>query len=191
MFKPTLSQMLLMFTLILIGFLLRKKNILPDNAHIIMSKLETWVFVPALNFSNMVKNFTVEKDNTDYTLGDYMLMKAKAKRNAMTVAAGTSLAVANSSSTSLTTVFSYIGEKLKVKKAPERDKTMRKFPFRASFTALCSATVVCALVVCCTIFGLSSANTGRDNVVSIVESDAEINAIETEDTVFTTLNQNI
>lgn len=142
-------------------------------------------------YSNMVKNFTVEKDNTDYTLGDYMLMKAKAKRNAMTVASNNSLAVATTASTSLTTVFSYIGEKLKVKKAPERDKTMRKFPLRASFTALCSATVVCALVVCCTIFGLSSAKSGIDNVVSIIESDAEIEAIETEETIFTTHTENI
>ena len=142
-------------------------------------------------YSNMVKNFTVEKDNPDYTLGDYMLMKAKAKRNAMTVASNNSLAVATTASTSLTTVFSYIGEKLKVKKAPERDKTMRKFPLRASFTALCSATIVCALVVCCTIFGLSSTNTGRDNVVSVVESDAEIETIETEQTVLNTLVENI
>ena len=59
MFKPTLSQMLLMFTLILIGFGLRKKKILPDNAYVTMSKLETWVFVPALNFGNMLKNFKV------------------------------------------------------------------------------------------------------------------------------------
>lgn len=60
MFAPTLSQMLLMFTLILIGFCLKKKSILPDNAYVTMSKLETWVFVPALNFSNMMKNFTVK-----------------------------------------------------------------------------------------------------------------------------------
>ncbi len=59
MFKPTLSQMLLMFTLILIGFGLRKKKILPENAYVTMSKLETWVFVPALNFGNMLKNFKV------------------------------------------------------------------------------------------------------------------------------------
>ena len=142
-------------------------------------------------YSNMVKNFTVEKDNTDYTLGDYMLMKANAKRNAMTVASGSSLAVADSKSASLTTVFSYIGEKLKVKKAPERDKTMRKFPLRASFTALCSAMIVCALVVCCTVFGLSSTTGGKDNIVSIKESDVDIEAVETEDTILTSLVENI
>ena len=142
-------------------------------------------------YNNMVKKFTVEKDNTDYNLGDFMLMKAKAKRNAMTVASETSLAVAETKSASLTTVFSYIGEKLKVKKAPERDKTLRKFPLRASFTALCSATLVCALVVCCTVFGLSSPKGGKDNIVSITESDAEIEAIETEETILNTLVENI
>ena len=69
-FSKTLGQMLLMFTLILIGFLLRKKSILPDNAYITMSKLETWVFVPAMNFSNMVKNFTVSNfaENSKFIL---------------------------------------------------------------------------------------------------------------------------
>ena len=134
-------------------------------------------------YSNMVKNFTVEKDNKDYTLGDYMLMKAQAKRNAMTVAANTSLAVADSKSTSLATIFSYVGEKLKVKKAPVRDKTIRKFPLRASFSALCSATIVCALVVCCTVFGLSSSKTGKENIVSVTESDAEIEQTVVEESL--------
>ncbi len=59
-FNLTLSQMLLMFSLILIGFFLKKKNIVPDNAYITLSRLETWVFVPALNFGNMVRNCSVE-----------------------------------------------------------------------------------------------------------------------------------
>ena len=68
MFKTTLSQMLLMFMLILIGFALRKKKILPDNAHVTMSKLETWVFVPSLNFVNMLTNFKVSTFAANATL---------------------------------------------------------------------------------------------------------------------------
>ena len=49
-FNSTLSQMLMMFSLIAVGFLLRKCSCLPDNAGTTMSKLETFVFVPALNF---------------------------------------------------------------------------------------------------------------------------------------------
>ena len=56
MFQMTLTQMLMMFSFMLIGFFLRKKNFLAENSHITMSKLETFIFVPALNLSNMLKN---------------------------------------------------------------------------------------------------------------------------------------
>ena len=59
-FNLTLQQMLMMFTLILIGFLLRKKSILPENSHITMSKLETFIFVPALSLFNQMTKCTVE-----------------------------------------------------------------------------------------------------------------------------------
>ena len=136
-------------------------------------------------YDNMVKKFTVEKDNKDYTLGDYMLTKARAKRNAMTVAANTGLTVVETKSVSLTNVFSFIGEKLRVKKAPVKNTTMRKFPLRASLTALCSATIVCALVVCCAIFGLSSSSDSMNNIVSVTESDVEIEQTFVEETVST------
>ena len=58
-FDLTLSQMLMMFMLIIIGFLLKKKNIVPDDAYVTISKLETFVFVPALNLINMLSNCTV------------------------------------------------------------------------------------------------------------------------------------
>ena len=47
-FSLTLKQMLMMFTLILVGFLLRKKTILSENAGTTMAKMETYIFVPAL-----------------------------------------------------------------------------------------------------------------------------------------------
>lgn len=50
----------MMFTLILVGFLLRKKNILPDNAYKTMSKMETFIFVPALSLYNQMTKCTVE-----------------------------------------------------------------------------------------------------------------------------------
>ena len=134
-------------------------------------------------YENMKMRFTVANDGAQYTLGDYMLMKAKAKRNAMTVAANTSLAVAETKSSSLATLFNRVSEKLKIKKAPLKDKTMRRFPLRTSFTALCSATIVCALVVCCAVFGLSSEKSGTENIVSIQESDVEIEQTIVEETI--------
>ena len=106
-------------------------------------------------YNNMVKKFTVENDNIDYKLGDYMLMKAKAKKNAMvTAAASSNLPVARENKESaIAAIFTYVNDKLKVKEAPVRDKTIRSFPLRTSLTSLASALVVCALVVSCVFFG--------------------------------------
>lgn len=59
-FFLTLNQMLLMFTFILIGFLLRKTKILPENAYVTMSRLETYIFLPALNLFNQMTKCNVE-----------------------------------------------------------------------------------------------------------------------------------
>lgn len=59
-FNLTLNQMLLMFTLIIVGFLLRKFRVLPENAETTMSRMETYIFCPALNFFNQMKNCTVK-----------------------------------------------------------------------------------------------------------------------------------
>lgn len=53
MFKYMLTPMLYLFLCMIIGFLLRKSNILPENSGKVMAKLETWVFCPALNFMTM------------------------------------------------------------------------------------------------------------------------------------------
>ena len=59
-FKLTLNQMLMMFTLILVGFFLRRKNIIPENTGTSLAKLETFVFVPALSLYNQITQCTVE-----------------------------------------------------------------------------------------------------------------------------------
>ncbi|MBE6651628.1 MAG: hypothetical protein E7613_10010 [Ruminococcaceae bacterium] len=59
-FKLTLSQMLMMFTLILVGFILKKKSPLPDNSHTVMSKLETFAITPALALFTMMSKCTVK-----------------------------------------------------------------------------------------------------------------------------------
>lgn len=55
-FNLTLEQMLMLFLLILMGFFLRKKKIIPDDTFSVLSKLETFVFVPALSLFNMMTN---------------------------------------------------------------------------------------------------------------------------------------
>lgn len=69
-FKLTLQQMLMMFFLIVVGFILRKKCLLPDNAHTVMSKLETFIFVPALSLFTLMTKCTVQTfaDNAELIL---------------------------------------------------------------------------------------------------------------------------
>ena len=59
-FLIALTPMLTLALCILIGFLLRFFKILPENAGKVMAKLETWVFLPSLTFSTMVRYCTVD-----------------------------------------------------------------------------------------------------------------------------------
>ena len=59
-FLATLTPMLMLFFCIFIGFILKKCNILSDNAGKVMAKLETWVFCPALSFCTMARFCTVK-----------------------------------------------------------------------------------------------------------------------------------
>lgn len=62
-FNLTLNQMLMMFSLMLVGFILRKKKILPENAGTVMSRLETYVFSPALVFVTQIVNCNAQNFN--------------------------------------------------------------------------------------------------------------------------------
>lgn len=57
----TLNQMAFLFSLILIGYLLTKSKILSPDAAGVLSKLESWVFIPALVAGTFISGFTVEK----------------------------------------------------------------------------------------------------------------------------------
>ena len=59
-FNLTLKQMLMMFCLISVGFLLRKTCKLPENSGTVMAKLETFIFVPALSLFTQMTKCTVE-----------------------------------------------------------------------------------------------------------------------------------
>ncbi len=59
-FKLTLNQMLLMFSLILVGFFIRKKKLLPEDSYVVLSKLETYLFVPALSLFTQMTKCTVK-----------------------------------------------------------------------------------------------------------------------------------
>lgn len=95
-------------------------------------------------YNNMKSRFTVVGDNREYTLGEYMLMKAGKK------SAESNLPVAKSSSKSqavVTAFFKYVNDKLTVKKPPVKDKIIKAFPFRTTAAAFLSAIVACTLIV--------------------------------------------
>lgn len=62
-FTATLNQMLFLFLLIAIGYVLAKLNLVPEKTENTLSKLENYIFLPALILGNFISNFTVDKLN--------------------------------------------------------------------------------------------------------------------------------
>ena len=101
-------------------------------------------------YTNLKNQFTVIYKGTECTVGDFMLMKANKKSES------TNLPIATTHrNTSIATFVEYVNDKLTVKKAPVKDKTIKSFPFRTSISALLTATAACALILSCGIFSLS------------------------------------
>ena len=67
-FTATLSPMLVMFMCMIIGFVLKKKNLVPDNGDTVFSKLENYILVPALIMSTFMNYCTVESLSKYYNL---------------------------------------------------------------------------------------------------------------------------
>lgn len=64
----TTGQMLILFSLILLGFILKKLNTIPDDSSVVLSKLENTLFVPALVLGTFWENFRVDKLSTAWQL---------------------------------------------------------------------------------------------------------------------------
>lgn len=64
LFFPTLSKMCELFIYILIGYVVSRSGIVPDNASKVLSKLENTVFIPALVMGTFMTEFTVAKTTT-------------------------------------------------------------------------------------------------------------------------------
>ena len=59
-FQSALSTTLLLFTFLLIGYVLRKKELLPRAADTVLSRLENMIFVPAVVISTFMTRFTAD-----------------------------------------------------------------------------------------------------------------------------------
>ena len=73
-FLATLSPMLVMFSCMVIGFILNKKKLCPDNTVTVLSKLETYVLAPALTINTFSKYCTVASLSEQYQMILYCLL---------------------------------------------------------------------------------------------------------------------
>lgn len=104
-------------------------------------------------YTNLKNQFTVVYNGAECTVGDFMLMKSKQRSES-----SLPIVTTTAKNTSLATIVEYVNDKLTVKKAPVKDKTIRSFPMRTSLSAMLSATAACALVFSFGIFTLNSAS---------------------------------
>lgn len=132
-------------------------------------------------YTNLKQQFTVIHNGQECTVGDFMRMKAS-KRDESALPITTTTA----RNTSLATVVEYINDKLTVKQAPVKDKTIKNFPFRTSLSAILSATAACALIFSCGVFALKgntlpyTAEAEGTDYVETVTPETDESAVEYE-----------
>lgn len=73
-FLATLSPMLVMFVCMLLGFALNKAKLLPENTGTVLSKLENYIFVPALVFSTFMNYCNIDSIRENYLSIVYSLV---------------------------------------------------------------------------------------------------------------------
>lgn len=132
-------------------------------------------------YENLKKRFTVESDGNDYTLGDYMLMKASKKKNEASLPV-IQRSYATKGERAVALFFDYVNNKLTIKKPPVKDKTIKAFPLRTSMSAFLTSAVACSFLLCFCLVGAKIFNFASPTVdqASIVEYAPEIeeNALE-------------
>ena len=60
--------MAFLFSLIVIGYILAKLKVIPENSASVLAKLENTIFIPGLVLGTFIKNFTVERISTAWIL---------------------------------------------------------------------------------------------------------------------------
>ena len=119
-------------------------------------------------YNNMKNKFTVINGESECTLGEYMLMKAKEQSGK------SSLPVARTATSSaVVSILSYVNDKLTIKTPPAKDKTIKAFPFRTSFSALVSSLVACTFIFSFGVFGFK-AMTSESGSFVVAEAEEEI-----------------
>ena len=107
-------------------------------------------------YENMKQRFTVSAENNQYTIGEYMLMKADVKKNESSALPVAVKSAVTKSEMAVTNIVSFVDDKLTIKQAPVKDKTIKAFPFRASASAFLTASVACAFLLSFVLIGAKS-----------------------------------
>ena len=128
-------------------------------------------------YSDMVKLFAVKQDGKeDVCLGDYMRSRASECKKIEEEKAQKLLAKRERSNLpvqvkkqnetrAISAIFSYVNERLTVKQAPVRDKTIRRFPLRTVLSSAFCAFIMCAVMVCYGVIGMKG-GIGSDSIVN-------------------------
>ena len=132
-------------------------------------------------YENMKQRFTISQNDADYTIGEYMLMKADVKKTekaALPVAVQTAV---TRSEMAMTNIVSFVDDKLTIKQAPIKDKTIKSFPFRASASAFLTASVACAFVLSFALIGaraLTTSPPAANDSVEQNEGDTNVSYVD-------------
>ena len=127
-------------------------------------------------YTNMKNGLTVVNNGLEYSLGEYMLMKA-GKKTAKAPLPVKKTAVTDKP---ISTIFKYISDKLAVKTLPVKDKTIRTFPLRTSMAALLTAIIACTLMFSYGFAAVRSITSTPDSaIIEVVDTKDAANELET------------
>lgn len=73
-FFATLDPLLVLFLCIVAGFVLKKSNVLPADTEVVLSRLEKYLFLPAVNFSSFATYCTVSSLKENFSIIPYSLL---------------------------------------------------------------------------------------------------------------------
>ena len=128
-------------------------------------------------YENMKQRFTVSCENGEYSIGEYMLMKADVKKIDATLPVALR-SNATKSEVAVANLVSFVNDKLTIKEPPVKDKTIRAFPLRASASAFLSAAVACAFVFSFALVGaraLSATSTAANEAGITEQANEDVN----------------
>lgn len=132
-------------------------------------------------YENMRQRFNVSVNDTDYTIGEYMLKMAEDKKSTDATLPVAVKSAVTRSEMAMTNIVSFVDDKLTIKQTPIKDKTIRSFPFRASASALLTASVACAFILSFALIGAKALSTpGNVSSANDINITEEYENVETE-----------